>query len=375
MKSFQVLKSVRGLFALAFVVHHSHILHSITELAFFKSVHYLVLLFFAFSGFVLYQRHANALGSTQQWRQFMLNRTCRVYPLHLFMLLVFIGFECVKLILERRGITLNNASFSGDRAPSEILPNLVLLQAWWPGANPLSFNYPSWYVSVEYYVYLLFGLIALALPTQANKVFLVIAACALLALSLGGSPLSDNVLRGVGCFLAGGVTYRVYARLQGLRPGLWLGSVLEIMILLLLYGVMTLSGAPQDALLSLLFCVAIGVFAFEAGMVSRLLRKGRFVWLGRRWLSIYMTHAAVLFMTTIGVMIVAKTTGLPLMVEIAGVRTISLGSALFDNLLVFGEVVVVLVVSMFTYRYVEKPGIALGRKAAFANKLAPTVRG
>ncbi|WP_397448427.1 acyltransferase family protein [Pseudomonas sp. NA-150] len=360
MRSFQVLYSVRGLFALAFVVHHSHVLHSVTELAFFKSVHYLVLLFFAYSGFVLCPRYANALTCTQQLRQFMISRTCRVYPLHLLMLLVFVGFEAVKLILERRGIMLNNASFSGDRAPGEILPNLLLIQAWWPGANPLSFNYPSWYVSVEYYVYLLFGLIALALPAQANKVFIVIAVCALLALALGGSPLSDNVLRGVGCFFAGGVTYRLYERLQGLRLGFWLGSVLEVLVLALVYGVMRYSA--QDALLSVLFCVAIGIFAFEAGVVSRLLRKRAFVWLGKRWFSIYMTHAAVLFVTMIGVMIVGKATGLPLMVDVSGVRTISLGSALFDNLLVAAEIVVVLAVSMFTYRYVERPGVALGRR-------------
>lgn len=362
MKQFQVLDSFRGLCALAIVVHHSHVLQSITELALFKNANYLVEFFFALSGFVLYQRYANALGSVQQLRQFMIARTCRVYPLHLFMLLVFIGFEGLKLI------SSNNVSFSGDRAPGEILPNLLLIQAWWPGFNALSFNYPSWIVSVEYYVWLMFGLIALVLPKHAARVFVAIAVLALLALYFKGTPLTDNVLRGLGCFFAGGVTYRVYSHLQNLRPGLLLGSVLEVLILTAIYLVMTRSDTPQDALLSVLFCLAVGILAFEAGWVSTQLRKGLFTWLGTRWFSIYMTHATVIFVTSIGVMVAAKVTGRTLMMdlpsEIAGLTTryISTGSVVLDNLLIVVEIAVVLAISALTYRYIERPGIARGKK-------------
>lgn len=361
MKPFQVLKSFRGLCALAFVLHHSHVLQSITELELFRSTHYLVELFFALSGFVLSQQYATALGSGQALRQFMITRTCRVYPLHLVMLVVFIGFEGIKLIT-------SSPSFGGDRAPGEMLPNLLLLQAWWPGANALSFNYPSWFVSVQYYVWLLFGLIALALPRHSGKVFSAIAAFALLALYFKGTPLTDNVLRGLGCFFAGGVTYRVYNRLQGLRLSLLLGSVLEVLVLTAIYLVMTRSDTPQDALLGMLFCLAVGILAFEAGWISTQLRKGLFTWLGTRWFSIYMTHAAVIFVTSICVMVAAKVTGRTLMIdlpsEIVGLTTryISTGSMLLDNLLIVAEVAVVLLISALTYRYVERPGIELGKK-------------
>jgi peptidoglycan/LPS O-acetylase OafA/YrhL len=361
MKPFPVLDSVLGLFALAFVMHHSHVLQSITELALFRHANYLVEFFFALSGFVLYPSYVNAVDSGRQLRQFMLTRTCRVYPLHLFMFLVFIGFEGFKLMS-------SNPAFGGDRAPGEMLPNLLLLQAWWPGANPLSFNYPSWIVSVQYYVWVLFGLIVLALPQHAGKVFATLAALALWALYFRNTPLTDNVLRGVGCFFAGCVTYKVYRRLRELHLNLLLGSVLEGLVLIAIYGVMTTGDTPQDALLAVLFCVAVGVFAFEAGGVSRLLRKEPFCWLGRRWFSIYMTHAAVIYLTSMAVMAVTQITGRTLMLELpselAGITTryISLGSPLLDNLLVFAEVIVVMAVSAFTYRYIEKPGIALGKK-------------
>lgn len=350
MQRFQVLKNLRGLCALAFVLHHSHILQSIAELALFRRTHYLVEFFFAFSGFLLYRRYTLSPGSAQPYRQFVITRACRVFPLHWVMLLVFIGIEAVKL-------ASTNPSFGGDRAPNEMLPNLSLLQAFWPGANALSFNYPAWFVSVQFYVWLLFGLIALGLPRYIGKLCALIAALALLALYFKSTPLDDNVLRGLGCFFAGVVTYRVYDRLRNLHLSVLTASVLEVLVLAAIYGVMTRSNTSQDALLGVLFGMAVGVFAFEAGWVSRLLRNNLFNWLSARWFSIYMTHAAVIALTTM----VVELTGPGLMIDLP-TRYISTGSAVLDNLLVFAEVVVVLVISTLTYRYVELPGIALGKR-------------
>jgi len=72
--------------------------------------------------------------------------------------------------------------------------------------------------------------------------------------------------------------------------------------------------------------------------------------------------------TTVGVMMVAKFTGLPLMINlpsaVSGVTTryISTGSALLDNVLIVVELIVVLGISTLTYRYIELPGIALGKR-------------
>jgi len=368
MQRFLVLDSFRGLLALALVVHHSHFLRSITELAVFRNAQYFVEFFFALSGFVLYQRYAHHLNDMSQLRRFMIVRTCRVYPLHLLMLLVFIGFEGLKLLLERFGINLNNLAFSGDRAPGEILPNLLLLQAWWPGANPLSFNYPSWIVSVEFYVTLLFGLIALTLPRQSRLVFAAIAALATLALLLNSPLLTGQLLTGLGCFFAGGLIYRLFIRLQHLRLHLIVATALEALVLLALYWATTEAQAQQAVLLGVLCCAAILIFAFEAGLVSRLLRRGVFVGLGKLWFSVYMTHAAVIFITTISLMLIARFGGLDLIVDLRDAsadvitRYVNTGSALTDNLLLLIQVAAVLLVSWLTWRYIERPGITLGRR-------------
>lgn len=367
MKRFLVLDSFRGLCAVAMIVHHSHIERSITELTFFRNASQFVGFFFALSGFLIYRRYIGHLSTPRQLGEFMITRTCRVMPLHLAVLLFFIAFECLKLVLERYGLSLNYPAFSGDRAPSEILPNALLLQAWWPTSNALSFNYPSWFISVEFYVWLMFGLILFALPNLARKLFSLLCVLAFIALYKGFGPISANVLWGVSCFFAGAITYRLYVRLHDSAPGPWVSSVLEIGILAAIYWVMTEGEAPLTVELGLLFCVAILIFSHEAGAVSRLLSLRLFPALGKLWLSIYLTHAAVIFVLATALTLAAKFSGYSLLVDKPGetsgvlVRYLSTGSALNDNLLMLFVAVAVVVVSMLTHRYIEAPGIRFGK--------------
>lgn len=363
MKRFSVLDSLRGLCALTLIVHHSHIERSITELAFFRNASQFAGLFFALSGFLIYRRYVGTLSTSRQLGDFMIARACRVLPLHLAVLVFFIGFECLKWMLERYGLLLNFPAFSGDRAPGEILPNLLLIQAWWPGFNALSFNYPSWWVSVAFYLWLIFGLICYALPRMARMIFTLLGGLALVGLFEDFDLPSRYVLWGAGCFFAGTVTYRLYARLRDVAPGPVLASVLEVGVLVAIVWLMTDGAAPLTIELTALFCLAILVFAWEAGMVSRLLQMRVFPALGRLWLSIYLTHAAVIFVIATGLTVAAKFGGYPLLVDKPGeapgvlVRYLSTGSALNDNLLMLLVVVAVVVVSMLTHRYIERPGV------------------
>jgi peptidoglycan/LPS O-acetylase OafA/YrhL len=345
------------------IVHHSHIERSITELAFFRNASQFAGLFFALSGFLIYRRYIGTLSTSRQLGDFMIARACRVIPLHIAVLVFFIGFECLKWMLERYGLLLNFPAFSGDRAPGEILPNLLLIQAWWPGFNALSFNYPSWWVSVAFYLWLIFGLICYALPRMARMMFTLLGGLALVGLFEDFDLPTRYVLWGAACFFAGTVTYRLYARLRDVAPGPVLASVLEVSVLVAIVWLMTDGAAPLTIELTALFCLAILVFAWEAGMVSRLLQMRVFPALGRLWLSIYLTHAAVIFVIATGLTVAAKFGGYPLLVDKPGetpgvlVRYLSTGSALNDNLLMLLVVVAVVVVSMLTHRYIERPGV------------------
>ena len=124
-----VLDSFRGLCAIFVVVFHMRVLNSITEFSFFKGSDLFVNFFFVLSGFVM--SHAYIKRSNITFTGYISSRFRRLYPLYFFMLIVFIGLEFAKYIAyTKMGITLNAVPFTGKAAPDEIIPNLLMIQAW-----------------------------------------------------------------------------------------------------------------------------------------------------------------------------------------------------------------------------------------------------
>ena len=79
------------------------------------------------------------------------------------MLFVYVSLEFLKWLAQHKGIVFNTPAFQGGNSFSEFIPNFMLIQSWYSGFDYLSFNYPSWSVSVEYYLYFLFFLAGLYL--------------------------------------------------------------------------------------------------------------------------------------------------------------------------------------------------------------------
>jgi peptidoglycan/LPS O-acetylase OafA/YrhL len=361
---FAVLDSFRGLCAACLVFFHIQLVSGFTESLFIRNADLLVNFFFVLSGFVL----AYAYGSREHLnlRGFLVARSFRLVPLHWFMLGVFVLLEIAKLLAGRWGVGLNHPAFSGPFAFQQFVPNLLLIQAWAPHAWPMSFNYPSWSISVEFYIYLLFAAIMLL-----GARFLMWAGVALVAgllLILQVPVLNERALTGLACFFAGCVTYRafVYCRGRG-QVSVALMTVFELLALAAVVLVGSTRFAEQSLVASVVFCAVVLLFAFEGGYVSVLLRARLFAWLGRLSYSIYMTHAAVLFGLTAGFILLEKRTGLQLTSMFEARRYLDTGSALGNSLLALGFLGVVVLVSVFTYRYVEQPGQALGRRLAGAS--------
>lgn len=367
MKRFLVLDSFRGLCALAVVLHHFHATQSLSELGFFRQANYLVNFFFVLSGFVLCHIYADRLDSPARLKRFVIARVCRLYPLHLATLLAALLLEVAKLILESNGVGFSTSSFTGARAPSEILPNLLLLQSWWPGFDQMSFNFPSWSISVEFYLYLLFAVIVATLPRLWRQTFVGLAAWGFVALYLQNTLLAEGAWVGIACFFSGVMTYRLYDRLKDVSVNPCWATAIEAASLAIVVLAVTGSGRSQNISLSLLFCAVIGVFAFEAGAISRLLRGRLFKWAGTLSFSIYMTHTIILFVLTTGMMVLGKLTGASLLVDmpspigLGAVRYIDTGSIVLNNLVILAGLAMVLALSTLTYRRIELPGIELGK--------------
>ncbi|MBC3373922.1 acyltransferase [Pseudomonas sp. SWRI92] len=366
-KRFQSLDSFRGLLAISVMLYHLRISGSFTEWLLFRHAEIFVSFFFVLSGFVL--THAYGRSARFNFRKFFITRTFRLLPLHLFMLSVFIALECGRYIASEKGMNFNNVPFTEKFAPSEILPNALLLQSWTYLTNPLSFNYPSWSISIEYYTYMIFALILSIAFGARTWVWGAMVLVALAQMYMGNTFFTIESLRGLAYFFTGCLAYAVYRRIphpSQARTGML--TTLEVIAVAAALALVVNDFEAKQLLASLLFGVVVVIFAFDGGAVSRLLAGRGFGFLGKLSYSIYLTHAAVLFCVVSAFMVAKKVSGVDIAPVIDGTRYLDLGSVTLNNLVALLVVGSVVVVSMFTYRYVEMTGQSFGR--ALSNKTA-----
>ena len=192
---------------------------------------------------------------------------------------------------------------------------------------------------------------------------------ALALMYMGNTFFTLESLRGIAYFFTGCLAYVVYLKLpQPSQDKAWVLTTLEVAVVAAALVLVVNDFAAKPLLASPVFGLVVVIFAFDRGAVSRLLAGKVFGFLGRLSYSIYMTHAAILFCVVSAFMVVEKILGVEIAPMIDGTRFLDSGSAALNNsiaLLTLGSIVLV---SMFTYRYVEMSGQALGR--ALANKPA-----
>ncbi len=363
---FTVLDSFRGIFALCVVVFHTHYFNSITETSFFRGSDSFVDFFFVLSGFVI--THSYAYKKDISFKKFTLSRFFRLFPLHIATLIFYILLELCKLVAYKYGIAFNKPPFSAENDPSQIIPNLLLLQSWTTYTNALSFNYPAWSISIEFYIYLIFFITLLVKGLYRNILWFFIASIATLLFSNSylttADILSITVLRGLSGFFAGALTYLLYKNTHNIiKLGTIGSSLFEISLFISILFVISSNFDNKGIVLLFLFSASIFIFAFEKGLLSSLFSKQLFNGIGKLSYSIYMTHAPILFMILSLYMILEKflkTKSMTLMIK--GFRFVDFGSIFLNNLGVLITVITVLLVSNITYKYIEIPGQRFGKK-------------
>lgn len=375
---FEVLDSFRGIFAISVVLFHLHITNSITDFSFFKGSGIFVEFFFVLSGFVL--THTYAFRKHLTFKQFAISRSFRLLPLHLVMLIVFILFECGKYAGENFGLEFNAPAFSGADAVTQILPNALLIQSWAPFSETFSFNYPAWSISVEFYTYFLFfGMLVFFRSNKTVVWGLTLSMMMFVSLVATDAAVKD-VYSGISSFFAGALSYHVFrATRDKLQFNYFISSILEaISIICVVYLVSHLIDFQYYAQIALiLFSASIIVFAQEGGAFSRFFRQRYFITIGKLSYSIYMVHAAVIFVITSVAIILQKVLGIELAPMQNEERYIDFGSTVINNIAVLLILALVVVISHFTYRYIELKGQRVGKyllKKQEKEQLSPMVR-
>ena len=302
---FLSLEAFRGLAAVMIVLYHSRFYSTDDYVPFVKHSHIFVDFFFILSGFVMAYSYLGRIGSNMTLKRFFLMRFGRLYPLHLFTLLLWVPFIIVKVIFYEKGI--------GGTDPSEsnnfftFFSNLFLVQAF-DGYQPLSWNFPSWSISAEFYTYIIFFVI-IYLTTKtlsstatlmSSIVFITVAAYASIWW-LDGKGVELFFLQCIGGFFLGILIFFMYKRANIQALDFRVATVLEITVLtFMVYCVIRNHRQGFSDNIFFYICIAsflcvIYVFVIqETGYISRLLKNSIFQSIGKLSYSIYMVHAIIL---------------------------------------------------------------------------------
>jgi peptidoglycan/LPS O-acetylase OafA/YrhL len=360
---FVSLESLRGLAALVVVVFHAGWTNPVTALRFFQNGALMVDFFFVLSGFVIFHSYGRKLGAWRDIARFLWLRVGRLYPLHLAFLLVFLAFEVAKFVAEKQlGIVADKPAFTVNNGYS-LLTNVLLIQSL--GLHhSLTYNYPSWSISVEFYAYVLFAAVRWLWGEDrrfdvVSILIVVISTSTLLwvdVVPLTQAGFDWGFFRCCGGFFLGVLAYRSYSSVRSKRAadgtGRW-NSWLSVLALVATI-VFLSSVDPRSRwtyLLPLLAALVIlSIVLWPRSALQRLLSSGPLAWLGRVSYSLYMVHAAVVWMVTQVLTLVLKFPKIKL-ADGSDVAT----PPLVGVAVLAGYVVIVLVLSHFTYDNIEAP--------------------
>jgi peptidoglycan/LPS O-acetylase OafA/YrhL len=163
-----MLDSWRGIAACMVALFHLEANSHIEDLAFVRNSWLFVDFFFVLSGFVIaanYQRRL--LDGFGFWR-FVLLRFGRLYPLHLFVLAVFLGLKAIQAQVPVLSSVARNQPFGLRDSPVAIAANLLLVHSMGV-LDFLSFNILSWSVSTEFWAYIAFERVLCSCETARDR--------------------------------------------------------------------------------------------------------------------------------------------------------------------------------------------------------------
>jgi len=307
-----------------------------------------VTLFFILSGFVLCY---NYYDDFIKWfaptlKSFFVARFARIYPLHFLIFLLFFASVSISDQLQHHF--------------QSILAQITLTQAW--SSDPsvtFSYNSPAWSVSTEAFLYICFPLLVMLLFKRATKIghlclIGVVSFSAIFFLATGFSLHGTSVssadlfwlntlpVTRLGDFILGCVAARMYV-IHTSKPISPTEQVLGITLLLLcIAAVIVLMGSSNtflypykyDAGYSLFFVFIIYALARYGSPLSTFLSTKVLVLLGEASYAFYLLHLLFIYHALAPLYISAQ-----------------FGADLF----VVMEYLLVVVVSLGAYTYVEKP--------------------
>lgn len=251
----------------------------------------LVDFFFVLSGFVLMHTYGARIRTLGTYATFLRKRIARILPLQVATVMI-----CVALagLVAWRHIPVRDPAFIDLALAPQ---NLMLVHAWGTTHAP-GLNFPSWSISAEAFVYLLFPLFAVLIGRIGPRAALVAALLGAILIeffraSLGLRPgylatFDFGMLRAVPTFLAGMAVCRL-VEARPATPVSWhLPNALLAIVLMLM-----LVRAPIPLIVTFYPPLVGLIAAADRGGRPTHLASRSFVALGNASFAIYMLHTFV----------------------------------------------------------------------------------
>jgi len=350
-KHLDSIESLRGIAALMVLLYHLAELVKIPlpgSLGFIATHFGLgVPLFYTLSGFVLAYGYADRLEGRGQIQRFYIRRLFRIAPLFYAMLALWLLANWV----------VWNKTFSFET----LFLNMSFLFGLVPGQHE-SIVWAGWSIGIEMLFYLMFPVIAVLVPNLRTALTGFVVACILSTAIFGtlsaagmGSYAYMNLGTHLPFFMGGVLSYRLwqamkFARMPGVGWSFLAGSIL-----------LAVAVASSDHLYSALVRIGFerGIWAVVFGMLllsacyvrNPVLESGPLRNLGKLSFSLYLLHP----------MIMVSLIKLDFPKYVA-----QLSDGTMANFLIAAIISISLVwmCSALSFRFVESPGIEVGRRLA-----------
>jgi len=301
------LEGLRGLAACMVLVFHATWSHSFRDLPIFMNSWQFVDLFFVLSGFVIANRYIGRMEAKTDRTSYAIARVCRIYPLHLFYLAIFVLLHVVVSQLSASGLVSGKMTETNQPFWQHLFGHVFLLHS--TGVTPNNaFNLPSWSISAEAVAYLFFFITSVIGLTSRLRPLLWLGLAAVFGLLLTQLSKEDaldstsqfGALRALFGFSLGVAT-------QGLCESLFKSGKLSdhplklltlqvlgfaLVIWILWVGV---TGNPVTFLAPFIFALFIFSLAIhEKGPFNSVLTSTPFRFLGAVSYGVYMIHLLII---------------------------------------------------------------------------------
>jgi peptidoglycan/LPS O-acetylase OafA/YrhL len=315
----------RGLAALLVAIYH--LLWSAGYFSVIRNAYLFVDLFFVLSGFLMYSLYAEKLATPGEFKQFLIRRFGRLYPLVVFSTFFYIACEfALSSARYIKTLTLTNGVGLIDR--------LVL-------------NAPTWSISAEFYTYIVFAISCYFLRGKKLIWFLSVSAALMYALTIWGSAQVHGCVsygkcldltydfgfpRCISTFFLGALSAAFCKTETKFNK-----NYLQIIGLgLFSFVLATMDRFHVTAFLSpLIFAILVASVSTDEGVLAHILKTRFFQMLGRLSFSIYLMHGCALIFFR------------------AFLDHVGTGWPLYAYTVVY--LIFVISMSSFTYRFIENP--------------------